>query len=378
MPGYIPASMKQYGILHWFSFLLVIALFSCSQETTTEKTVYSRPILDTVGYPQFDWQMDSIMDRINRSYGNHISAIYDSNNIQDDRLCKIAISPHDDYAYASYIYPLALKNIHANTILLFGVAHRAKDFDLESIIVFDSYDVWQGPYGDIPVSPWRQAIIDSLPDDVYTVNDTIMASEHSLEAIIPFLQYYNRNIEIIPILVPYMHFCRMQEIINHLSVTIHEIAIKNGATFGEDFAIVISSDAVHYGDQGWGGNTYAEYGSDTNGYNRAVAHDFEIIQNCLVDEIEPEKISDFSYFLLCDDNYRQYKWTWCGRYSVPFGLMMAYYYSKIVKHETPQGIFLEYSTSIDNEPLPVEDLGMGKTAPANINHWVGYVAMGYY
>ena len=165
--------------------MLVVVLISCSQEPTTENTVYARSILDTVGYAQYDWQMDSIMVRINKSYGDRIDYIYDSLDIQDDRSCKIAISPHDDYAYASYMYPLALKNIHANTIILLGVAHKASDFDLESIIVFDSFDVWQGPYGDIPVSPWRKAIIDNLPDDVYTVNDTVMSSEHSLEAIIP-------------------------------------------------------------------------------------------------------------------------------------------------------------------------------------------------
>lgn len=36
-----------------------------------------------------------------------------------------------------------------------------------------------------------------------------------------------------------------------------------------------------------------------------------------------------------------------------------------------------YATSIDHLRLPVEDLGMGKTANATLRHWVGYAAVGF-
>ncbi|MEZ5000386.1 MAG: AmmeMemoRadiSam system protein B [Bacteroidales bacterium] len=36
----------------------------------------------------------------------------------------------------------------------------------------------------------------------YLVNDSMHNIEHSLESMVPFLQYYNREVEIVPILVP--------------------------------------------------------------------------------------------------------------------------------------------------------------------------------
>ena len=71
-----------------------------------------------------------------------------------------------------------------------------------------------------------------------------------------------------------------------------------------------------------------------------------------------------------------YKWTWCGRYSVPMGLITSYYLTKKFNINL-SGLLLGYATSIDHQTLPVDDLVMGTTAPANIHHWVGYAAIAY-
>lgn len=42
-----------------------------------------------------------------------------------------------------------------------------------------------------------------------------------------------------------------------------------GLEWGRDFCIVISTDAVHYGDKEWGGKNYAPYGTDSAGYAKA-------------------------------------------------------------------------------------------------------------
>jgi len=146
--------------------------------------------------------------------------------------------------------------------------------------------------------------------------------------------------------------------------------------WGEDFAIIISTDAVHYGDQDWGGTNLAPYGADSAGYKKAVAHEYEIINNTLTGEITPEKIKQFTHYTVQDTNYKEYKWTWCGRYSVPMGLLTAYYLEKDL-NQNLKGTLVGYATSIDHPKLKVEDLGMGITAPANIHHWVGYAALGY-
>jgi hypothetical protein len=96
----------------------------------------------------------------------------------------------------------------------------------------------------------------------------------------------------------------------------------------------------------------------------------------LVGELTPEKIRAFSSCTVSENDYREYKWSWCGRYAVPLGLLTAYDIS--VKAEAPlKGLAVGYSTSIANQPVPVADIGMGVTAPAKLTHWVGYAAVGY-
>jgi hypothetical protein len=36
-----------------------------------------------------------------------------------------------------------------------------------------------------------------------------------------------------------------------------------------------------------------------------------------------------------------------------------------------------YSTSVGAPELPVRDLGLGETAPANLYHWVSYPAVAF-
>jgi hypothetical protein len=79
-----------------------------------------------------------------------------------------------------------------------------------------------------------------------------------------------------------------------------------------------------------------------------------------------------------EDDWREYKWTWCGRYSVPFGMLAAWSLQQELGAPPLAGRILGYGTSIDTPRIAVDDLdGMGVTAPANLRHWVGYAAVGY-
>ncbi|MBN2367056.1 MAG: AmmeMemoRadiSam system protein B, partial [Calditrichaeota bacterium] len=147
--------------------------------------------------------------------------------------------------------------------------------------------------------------------------------------------------------------------------------------WGRDFSIAISNDCVHYGDEGWSGKNYAPFGSDTTGYRRATNYDMNIISECLIDQLEPQRIQRFFEYTLDSDDFREYDWTWCGRYSLPLGLLTGYHLQNLQGKGSLAGYMLRYGTSISNAPIPVTDLGMGTTAPANIHHWVGYVTIGY-
>ena len=151
---------------------------------------------------------------------------------------------------------------------------------------------------------------------------------------------------------------------------------ENKMKWGDDFAMVISSDAVHYGDEQWGGANFAFYGVSDTSYAAVKKHEFEIL-NTISGEISPEKIKKFTQYTVQDDDYRKYKWTWCGRYSVPLGLLTAYYLKETRQDKPLFGKIIGYSSSYENIPLPVKDLGMGVTAPAYNHHWVGYAAVRY-
>ncbi|RLD51079.1 MAG: AmmeMemoRadiSam system protein B [Bacteroidetes bacterium] len=369
--------MNRIKLLLTAFFISTLFISGCNngQKENTDKEVLVRQVVDTVGFAQYDWQMDSIMAKIEREQGKKLNEKLSYSGINDVGW-KVVVSPHDDYAYVGYMYPAILKNIKAKTIILIGVAHKAKKLNLEDLLIFDSYDYWKGPYGNVKVSGIRNEIMKHLPKDIYQVNDTMQKIEHSVEAIIPFLQYYNRDVEIVSILVPYMSFNTMEKIAGPLAKAINTVAKNKNWEWGNDFAMVISNDAVHYGDEGWGGENFAFFGTGCKANESAKLYDYDIMKT-ISGPYNPDKIKEFTEFTVEENDFRKYKWTWCGRYSVPLGLLTAYKLNEQMGGELLFGTAVGYSNSIDHPELEVEDIGMGTTAPAYDNHWVGYAGIGY-
>lgn len=344
--------------------LLVSLLCNRCMEAEKPKTDKIRPLKDTVGFAQYSWQMDSLMARLDRKGWKKTEGL----------AWKMAICPHDDYTYVGTLYPEILHNIKAPNLILIGVAHKAAQLGIEDSLVFDTYSQWKGPWKKISVSPLRQELYDLLAHKYAIISDTMQKVEHSVEAMIPFLQYFNRNISIVSILVPAMKPERMDECGRALAGAIKSVADKRGWKWGSDYAIVVTTDAVHYGNEDWGGVDRAYFGCDKKGNAKALDHEAEIIKNCLQDEVTPEKIRQFSAYTLNSNNYKEYIWTWCGRYSVPLALYTTYY----LNNSKPiHGELVGYSTSITSTHIPVDDLRMGRTAIATNCHWVGYAALGY-
>src|SRR5205807_122432 len=139
--------------------------------------------------------------------------------------------------------------------------------------------------------------------------------------------------------------------------------------WGTDIALVSSTDAVHYGDEDWGGRNFARYGVDEEGRAKALAHEQQILDDCFDGKLRPERIERFTRYTLADHDHREYKWTWCGRYSVPFGLLTALHLQQLRGERPLAGTVLGYTTSLDDQRIDVADLdGMGMTAPATLRH----------
>jgi len=350
-----------------FKFLIVVILFlSCTEKKENKHNINTRQLIDTIGFTQYNWQFDSIIARINPSDKKSTNQVY-----------KAVICPHDDYAYAAGLYSKTLKGIKAKNIVLIGVAHKARNFNLENKLVFGTYDQWKCNDQNIPVSPFRDALVRHLSKDIFVLHDSMMQLEHSLEAINPFLLENNKDIEIIPILVPYMTFENMELFSDKLSASLFKIMNKEKLNFGKDIAIVISNDAIHYGNSDWGGSNLAPFGVDSLGNAKAKQKDRKIIDACLKGDLSFEKIKKFNSYTVDKENFKKYKWTWCGRYSVPFGLMFANKLNFLINKKPLEGVFVDYRSSYPGMPIKVKDIGMGYTAPAKPSHWVGYTGISY-
>ena len=354
-------------------FILFISIFtlSCQEKNKEENKIAKteqkiREQIDTIGFAQYKWQMDTIISRISLQ-----------DKIETDDVHKAVICPHDDYAYAAGLYNKTLAGIKAKTIILIGVAHRARNYELQDKLVFGSYDSWKSPEGLINISPMRNKLIKSLSKETYVVHDSMMQLEHSLEAITPFLKRNNSKVEIIPILVPYMAYDQMDQFSSELAQFLQKLMKEEKLKYGRDLAVVISNDSVHYGDEDWGGKNMAPFGVDSIGTVKTRQKDLKIISECLVDTLTSQKIKTFNSYTVQENDYKEYNWVWCGRYSVPFGLLFANKLSVLQNQKPLKGTLIDYRSSFHNPRLEVKDIHMGTTAPANINHWVGYVGISY-
>ena len=363
----------KYTILVFISTLLSTACANMDRRVHPAYATSTRGLVDTVGFAHLDWQMDSVMRRINRTFLVEQKA----SGVQPETAWRVAICPHDDYTYTSWQYPALLKNLRAKTIIVFGVAHKARQFNIADRIVFDTFTHWQGPFKKIKVSAFREEIMAGLPNNLFLVSDSLQRIEHSVEGMLPFVQYFKRDVEIISILVPFMNEDRMAQIAVPLASSIHRMMVRNHLVWGKDIALLITTDAVHYGDLEWGGKNMAPFGADSSGYAKAVVKEHHILDSCLVGGLTPDRIKKFVATTVRPDDYREYQWTWCGRYTVPLGLMVAWNLQQDNQGKPLNGKLIGYSTSIDHHPLKVEDLRMGKTAIANLRHWVGYASLGY-
>ena len=329
-----------------------------------------RGLADTVGFSYTPEQIEAIVKMSEEIEGDRL----DASRTEEPWLG--AVAPHDDHLYASRVYVHLTERITAPRVLLIGVFHRAKSWGLRDRLVFDAFDAWHGPWGEIEVDPMRNELINALPSTSYVVDNAMHCREHSLEAIVPFLQRGYPNRKIVPILVPYMGWERMDELSDELANALAATLQSNGWELGTDVAVVVSSDAVHYGPD----FDHAPFGTDAEAYEKATARERSLVLDHLVGNLDPSKLHKFSSTLV-DPETLEYRLPWCGRFSIPFGLEVLRKLSLSTAGKVPNGALLRYGTSLSEPELPVSSAtrssGLGYTAPSNFHHWVGYAAVGY-
>lgn len=330
-----------------------------------------RPIRDDVGYC---WNGDRFDLFINWLDENCPDEEFKKENLV------AAISPHDDYLYAGKVYYPLYKLIEAKEVVIFGVTHgtvRKELNDPKNILILDEFDKWHGPYGDVEISPLREIITQKINKQDYIVNNTAQSIEHSIEGTIPFLQHYNRNIKITPVMVTGMPFEKMETISNELAEIISGYIKDKNLVLGKDIFFLISNDANHYGED----FDNQPYGMDEDAQKTATDNDKRIAAENFNGTVTKDKIKNLSGELWPEAGMTQSAAAdcplWCGRYPIVFGLLTI---NKIVTGTGGKltGKLFHYSDTWTEGVLPIKGTNMGITAPYSLRHWVGFLSAGFY
>jgi AmmeMemoRadiSam system protein B len=342
---------------------LVIAgmciLFLAAQE--------KRPIRDDVG---FCWDPTSMQKLVDYLESQEKKTFKSSGLVA-------AISPHDDYLYAGRIYYPLFKILKAKEVVIFGVTHgtvRSKISGLQNILILDEFEYWPGLKKPIPVSGLREYIKEELDQTFFITNNRAHKIEHSIEALLPFLQYFNPEVKITPIMVTPMPFTRMEEISEKLSKVIANYMNEKSLAAGKDIFFLISSDGNHYGKD----FNNSPFGEGEKAWKTALDLDQRLISTYLTGVMDSHKIKGLTN-KLWGKTYLDYRNTyWCGKYSVPFGLLTAEKVMAIALEKKINGILFRFSDTYSEGVLPLKKTGMGTTAPFSLRHWVSFFSIGYY
>jgi hypothetical protein len=178
----------------------------------------------------------------------------------------------------------------------------------------------------------------------------------------------------VPIIVPAMDVERMEQLSARLGDALAAALRRHGWTLGRDVALVISSDAVHYGPD----FKYVPYGEGgIEAYAKAVAADEALLTGPLAGPVIVDGVRALSARFVDPLQPDTYRLTWCGRFSVPLGLLTLTRTMQASAGRAPVGVPLAYATSVGAPELAVRESGLGETAPANLYHFVGYPAAAY-
>jgi AmmeMemoRadiSam system protein B len=280
-----------------------------------------------------------------------------------------AICPHDDFLYAGRVYRRALEHITAKTVVIVGTFHGYRGF-ASGLGTLDTRETWFAPDGPVRCSSLREAVVARAKPFV-RVDDAPFDHEHSIEPIAAWLKHRDPAVEILPILPAAGGFDSVFIPAHSLASALLAEMQERGLEFGRDVAIVISADAIHYGED-FGQTRFGPGGAEAHA--QARAEDLRLLRAYLEGEVGIGPMYDLLYELVDDKDPDRYRWTWCGRFAIPFGWTFLYL-GALSLGKSVRATPVAYETSMSAPPLDVRIPPLGVTAPASYEHFVGYPAV---
>ena len=146
---------------------------------------------------------------------------------------KAVLSPHAGYVYSGGVAGETFARIYIpETVILLGPNHHGKG----AALAVGTED-WDMPWGQVPpADDLAQALLGSSA--LFTADNSAHRSEHSLEVQLPFLQYFQKNLHILPILLSRLSLRQCHEAAAELAQAVQG--------FNRPALLVASTDMSHY------------------------------------------------------------------------------------------------------------------------------------
>ncbi|MCI5131307.1 MAG: AmmeMemoRadiSam system protein B [Candidatus Electrothrix sp. EH2] len=146
---------------------------------------------------------------------------------------KAVLAPHAGYVYSGAVAGETFARIHIpETVILLGPDHHGGGAPLAV-----GTEDWDMPWGQVPLADdLAETLLSSSA--LFTANNSAHRPEHSLEVQLPFLQYFQKNLRILPILLSRLSLRQCHEAAAELAQAVRGLTVPA--------LLVASTDMTHY------------------------------------------------------------------------------------------------------------------------------------
>lgn len=164
---------------------------------------------------------------------NMIEKMVDLKEEKKKAIC--VISPHAGFEYSGSVAGAVFSSVDIpKKLIILGPSHRS----VQSHFAIMREGTWETPLGNVSVDANLAELVMSH-SNIITEDDNAHSQEHSLEVQIPFIQFFEEDIAIVPISIAYhAAFEELEELGKAIS--------KGTKESNEEIMIVASTDMSHY------------------------------------------------------------------------------------------------------------------------------------
>lgn len=160
--------------------------------------------------------------------------------IKEPKKVIAVVSPHAGYIYSGGVAGAVFSQIRIpDAVVILGPNHRG----IGANVALSASGVWEMPLGPVSINKDLAESILKAPTSKVKIKDDPEAHgmEHSIEVQVPFLQFLQPKVSIVPIALSHLSFDACQEIGRAL--------VQGIQGYGKEVLLVASTDMTHYESQ---------------------------------------------------------------------------------------------------------------------------------